>query len=157
MEAFATAAGFKITHVAYKGTAPALLGVVAGDVQAIVTSTLIADQYIKSGKLKPLVVSGKTRSRLVPDTPTFAEIGYPDLMLGYYLAFVAPAGTPQPLLDKIAADTRTVLNSPAFRAKFVDPFEYEIMAETPAEFAAYYKAHLPIAMKRAQDSGAKLD
>ena len=158
MESFRTAAGgFPIKHVPYRGMAPALQGVLSGDVHAVVTSSLVAAPFIETGKMKALAISGKTRSAKMPDVPTLTEAGYPGVTLGYYLGLVAPAGTPPDIAEKIASDVKKVLDSPEFRARFIDPFEYQVIGDTPSEFAAFMKEDLPKAEKRVKDSGAKLD
>ena len=75
----------------------------------------------------------------------------------FWLALVVPAATPKDIVNKISADTRKVLNDPAFRAKYIDPYGYEVLADTPEEFAAFYKDDLVAAEKRVKISGAKLD
>ncbi len=157
MEALKVATGFKMSHVPYKGMAPAIQGLLTGDVQGLVTSVLAVGPHVKSGKLKPLAIAGEKRSASIPDTPTFRELGYPDITLGYYLALVAPPNTPAEIANKIAADTKTVLDSPEFRQRFVEPYEYSVIADTPSQFASYYQGNLPKAEKRVKDSGAKLE
>jgi tripartite-type tricarboxylate transporter receptor subunit TctC len=157
MESIKVAAGFKMEHVPYKGMAAALQGVLTGSVQGIVTSALSAGPHMTSGKLRPLAISGEKRSAQAPDTPTFRELGYPDITLGYYLALAAPGGTPIEIANKIAADVKTVLHSPEFQERFVKPFEYYVVADTPAEFEAYFNANLPKSEKRVKDSGASLN
>ena len=88
---------------------------------------------------------------------TLAEAGYPDISFGFWLALVVPAATPKDIVNKISADARKVLNDPAFRAKYIDPYGYEVLADTPEEFAAFYKDDLVAAEKRVKISGAKLD
>ena len=157
MESLKVAAGFKMNHVAYKGMAPAIQGILTGDVQALVTSALAAGPHIKSGKLKPLAIAGDKRSASIPDMPTFKEAGYPEISLGFWQALVAPAGTPADIANKIAADVRAVMDSAEFRQRFVEPFEYTVIGDTPAEFSRYYQTSLPKAEKRVKDSGAKLE
>jgi tripartite-type tricarboxylate transporter receptor subunit TctC len=157
MEWFKNVAKFDLTHVPYKGGAAALQGILRGDVQAVITSGLTAEQHIKSGKLKVLVVSGKKRMSLFPDVQTLAEAGYPDVAFGYYLAMLAPAGTPKKILDKIATDVRTVMNEPAFKSKFVDPYDNQLINDSPDEFASFLKEDIVKAEAKVKVSGAKLD
>jgi tripartite-type tricarboxylate transporter receptor subunit TctC len=157
MEWFRSAAGFEMAHVPYKGMGPALQGMLSGELQALITSVISSEQHIKTGKIKPIVISGKTRSASLPDVPTLAEAGYPDIAFGFWLALVVPAATPKDVVNKISADARKVLNDPAFRAKYIDPYGYEVLADTPEEFAAFYKDDLVAAEKRVKISGAKLD
>ena len=157
MEWFKTVAGFDMLHIPHKGMAPVLQSMLAGDIQSVIISTLTSEQYIKSGKMKPIVISGKNRSKHFPDVQTLIEAGYPNVAFGYYLALVVPAGTPADIINKIAADTRKVLYSRAFLAKYVEPFGYEALGDTPAEFTAFYKNDLIEVEKQVKASGAKAD
>jgi tripartite-type tricarboxylate transporter receptor subunit TctC len=157
MEWFKTVAGFQMEHIPHKGMGPVLQSMLAGDLQAVLISTLTVEQYIKSGKMKPIVISGKQRSKHYPDVQTLTEAGYPNVAFGYYLALVVPSGTPVDIINKIATDTKKVLNSQAFLAKYVEPFGYEIIGDTPAEFATFYKNDLIEVEKQVKASGAKAD
>jgi tripartite-type tricarboxylate transporter receptor subunit TctC len=156
MEWFRSVAGFEMVHVPYKGMGPALAAMLSGDIQALITSVISSQQHIQSGKIKPIVISGKKSDRF-PKLPTLAEEGYPDITFGFYLALVAPAKTPPAVIKKIADDTRKVMNDPAWRKKYIDAFGYELIADTPEEFAEFYKKDLIGAEKRVKISGAKLD
>jgi tripartite-type tricarboxylate transporter receptor subunit TctC len=157
MEWFKNLAGFSMTHVPYKGAAPALQDMLGGNIQATFCAVTVAEQYIKSGKLKAVAISGKTRTKALPDVPTFAESGYPEFEATFYMGFVAPAGTPRAILNKIAADTRKVLYLPEFRAKFVDAFGFEPVGDTPEEFAAFVKRDQQASEKKIRISGVKLE
>ena len=157
MEWFRSVAGFDMQHVPYKGMGPALQGMLSGEIQALITSVISSEQHIKAGKVKPIVISGSKRSDSLPNVPTLTEEGYAGITLGFWLALVVPASTPDDIVKKISDDTRKVLNDPAFRAKYITPYGYEVIADTPAEFAAFYKEDLVAAEKRVKISGAKLD
>ena len=157
MESIKVTAGFKMNHVPYKGMAPAIQGLLTGDVQALVVSALAGGAQIKAGKMKPLAIAGDKRSASLPDVPTFKELGYPDIALGFWQALVAPNGTPNAIVEKISADVRAIMNSEDFRKRYVEPFEYTVIGDTPAEFRAYYAQSLPKAEKRVKDSGTKLE
>ena len=157
MEWFKNQAGFEMVHVPYKGMAPALQGMLAGEIQSVIVSVLTADQHIKTGKVKPIAISGNARSKTFPDVQTIPEQGYPNVSFSFWLALAAPAGTPPDIVKKIAADTRKVLYDPAFRAKYIDPYGYELLGDTPEEFAAFYKSDLIESEKKVKASGAKLD
>ncbi len=157
MEWFKVQAGFDMVHVPYKGMAPALQGMLAGEIQSVIVSVLTAEQHIKTGKVKPIAISGNVRSKTFPDVQTIPEQGYPNVSFSFWLALVAPAGTPPDIVKKIAADTHKVLYDPAFRAKYIDPFGYELLGDTPEEFAAFLKTDLIESEKKVKASGAKLD
>jgi tripartite-type tricarboxylate transporter receptor subunit TctC len=156
-EWFKVAAGFDLTHVPYKGTPPAMQGLLAGDAHAFIGSALSMEQYIKTGKIKPLVISGSVRSSKFPEVGTLAEAGLSNVAFGFWLALVTSAGTPAEIAKKIADDTRKVMSTPAFRAKFIEPFEFQAVNDSPDEFAAFLKTNLVEAEKKVKASGAKLD
>jgi tripartite-type tricarboxylate transporter receptor subunit TctC len=157
MEWFKNQAGFDMVHVPYKGMAPALQGMLSGEIQSVIVSVLTGEQHIKTGKVKPIAISGNARSKTFPDVKTIPEQGYPNVSFSFWLALAAPAGTPPDIVNKIAADTRKVLYDPAFRAKYIDPYGYELLGDTPEEFAAFYKTDLIESEKKVKASGAKLD
>jgi tripartite-type tricarboxylate transporter receptor subunit TctC len=157
IEWFKVAAGFDMTHIPFKGTPPAMQSILAGDTHAFIGSILSMDQYIKTGKVKPIVISGKIRSSKYPEVGTLAEAGYSNVAFGFWLALVASAGTPPDIVKKIADDTRKVMTNPAFRAKYIDPFEFQTVNDSPEEFAAFLKTDFVDAEKRVKASGAKLD
>lgn len=105
-EIFQGAAGVKLTHVPYKGGGPAMTDLMAGHVDILFASVLEGSGHVKAGKLKALAVSSATRSPALPDVPTLAESGIANSESGSWIAMFAPAGTPQTIIDKIAADIK---------------------------------------------------
>jgi tripartite-type tricarboxylate transporter receptor subunit TctC len=99
---------------------------------ASMTSSLA---FIKSGRLRPLAVSSKERSALLPDVPTMAEAGVPNIVVRDWQGIVAPAGTPKPVIDKLAGEMRRILRDPANQERFAS-LGLEIIASTPEEFQA---------------------
>ena len=156
MEWFKSVAGFPLQHVPYKGAAAAQMGILSGETHAQLTTALSADQHIKAGKLKVIVMSGARRSPAFPNVETLSEAGYP-IRFGYYLALLAPKGTPVAILNKLAADFKTVMNEPGYRAKYIDPYDFELINDTPTEFNAFLKTDIVAAEKKIKDSGARLD
>lgn len=109
-------AGFEVQPIVYRGEAPAVLELVAGQLPAmsgIVASVL--DHY-KTGKVKVLAISSDKRIPELPNVPTFKELGY-DFVITYWNGMVAPAGTPKPIVDKLSAAIREVVASPEFQAR----------------------------------------
>jgi tripartite-type tricarboxylate transporter receptor subunit TctC len=157
MESFKSAAGFPLLHVPYKGAAAAQVGLLSGETHAQITTALSADPHIKAGKMKLIVISGTRRSPAFPEVETLAEAGFPNTKFGYYLALMAPKGTPAPILRKIAADVKTVMNEPAFRSKYVDPYDFDLINDTPEEFTEFLKRDIVAAEKTVKESGARLD
>ncbi|WP_395707750.1 Bug family tripartite tricarboxylate transporter substrate binding protein [Casimicrobium huifangae] len=105
-EIFQGAAGVKLTHVPYKGGGPAMTDLMAGHVDILFASVLEGSGHVKAGKLKALAVSSATRSPALPDVPTLAEAGIANSESGSWIAMFAPTGTPQAIVDKIAADIK---------------------------------------------------
>jgi tripartite-type tricarboxylate transporter receptor subunit TctC len=106
------ASGAKLLHVPYKGGGPAMTDLMAGHVDMLFASALESVGFVKSGKLKAMAVTGKTRLPMLPDVPTVAESGYPGFDSGSWVAVLAPAGTPQAIVDKVSADVREAVNAP---------------------------------------------
>jgi tripartite-type tricarboxylate transporter receptor subunit TctC len=108
---FAKAAGLNMTHVPYRGTAPALQALVGGEVKAAMFVLADALTTVRSGKARLLAVAGAKRASMAPDVPTFKELGY-DLEASAWYALFAPAGTPKELIDKYAKAAIDVVRSP---------------------------------------------
>ena len=102
-----------MVHVPYKGAGPALIDLIAGQVQVMCTSPLPALPHVKSGRLRGLAMTGRTRSRAAPDIPTVAESGVPGYESTLWYALLAPAATPQPIIKKLHAQTVQILKSSA--------------------------------------------
>ncbi|MDL9999434.1 tripartite tricarboxylate transporter substrate binding protein [Variovorax sp. J22P240] len=119
-EIFAAAAAVRMTHVPYKGGTPAMTDLMGGHVDVLFASILESASYIKAGKLRGLAVTGSARSPTLPDLPTLAEAGVPNAESGSWIGLLAPAGTPQPIVDKLAADVKSVLSVPETRQTLVE-------------------------------------
>ena len=109
--------GIKMVHVPYKGTGPALQDLLGGQVDLTFGTAPPVMPHIASGKLRVLAVTGKQRLPSLPDVPTTAEAGYPGVNATSWFALFAPAAVPKPVIDKLAADLRTVVQSAAFKQK----------------------------------------
>ena len=109
--------GIKMVHVPYKGTGPALQDLLGGQVDLTFGTAPPFMPHIQSGKLRVLAVTGKERLASLPDAPTTAEAGYPGVNATSWFALFAPAGVPKPVIDKLAADMKKVVEDPAFRKK----------------------------------------
>jgi tripartite-type tricarboxylate transporter receptor subunit TctC len=118
-ELFQLATGTQLVHVPYKGGGPAMTDLMAGHVDLLFASVLESSGNIKTGKLKGLAVTHAKRSPALPDVPTLAEAGVKNAESGSWIALLAPAGTPAPLVDKLAADVKTVVADPEVREKLV--------------------------------------
>ncbi len=111
-ELFKSAAGVDLVHVPYKGAGQVLQDLMGGQVQALVTSLPTALPHIRSGKLRALMVMSEKRSSLLPDVPSAKEAGLPKVVMDFWVGFAAPAGTPQPTIDKLNKAIADALNSP---------------------------------------------
>ena len=109
--------GVKMVHVPYKGTGPALQDLLGGQVDLTFGTAPPFMPHIQSGKLRVLAVTGKERLPSLPDVPTTAEAGYPGVNATSWFGLFAPASTPKAVIDKLAADTRAVVQSAAFKQK----------------------------------------
>jgi tripartite-type tricarboxylate transporter receptor subunit TctC len=119
-ELFKSAAGVDLVHVPYKGAGAVLQDLVAGQVQALVTSLPTALPHVKSGKLRALMVTSDRRSALLPDVPSAKEVGLAKVQMDFWVGFAAPAGTPQPVVDKLNKAVADALNSPDGRQRLAE-------------------------------------
>lgn len=136
MELFQRQAGIRLTHVPYKGSAPALTDVLAGITPMIATNQDAVIPFLKSGQLKALGITTARRLPAFPDTPTFVEAGYPDMVVASWGAVAVRRGTPQPIIDRLRNATQQALKLPAVR-KPVEADGWEIMEMNPADFDAF--------------------
>ena len=110
-------AGVKMVHVPYKGTGPALQDLLGGQVDLTFVTAPPFMPHVQNGKLRVLAVTGKQRLPSLPNVPTTAEAGYPGVNATSWFAVFAPKATPQPVIDKLAADIKKVVQDPAFKKK----------------------------------------
>lgn len=138
MEIFQRAAGIRLNHIAYKGAAPALQDVLAGVVPMIALNQDTALPYLKAGTLKALAVSSAQRNAALPDVPTFAEAGYPDVQVTSWAGVDAPRGTPPAIVDKLAAAIAQAVKRPEVKAP-LDADGWVAFDASPAAFDAYVR------------------
>ena len=155
-EMFKQATGTFIVHIPYRGSAPALTDLLAGQVQMMAESIPLASQYVKQGKLRALAITGRERNAALPGVPTFAEAGIKGMdVVGFY-GVMAPAGTPKDVVARLSEAFKQVLGNPELRksmtAQGADPAYLN-----SEQFGAYLVAEMPVWAKAVKDSGAKLD
>ncbi|SDM11016.1 Tripartite-type tricarboxylate transporter, receptor component TctC [Oryzisolibacter propanilivorax] len=155
-ELFNTMAGVKMTHIPYKGSAPALMDMVAGNLQVMFDAWASSGPFVKDGKTRLLAVTTARRSKLLPDVPTVAESGLPGYEAMPWLGFVAPAGTPKAAIDKFHAELMHVLQEPAVQEKFRS-LGLDIIGNSPREFGDFLKQDIVKWAQVVKDSGAKVD
>jgi tripartite-type tricarboxylate transporter receptor subunit TctC len=153
---FQSSTGVRLTHVPYKGGAPSVGAVIAGEVQMAIESPPPIVPQVKAGKLRALGAARATRSPLLPDVPTVSEAGLPGFEVGSWYGFHAPAGTPKPIIDKLHAEMVKAMKTPELREKFSN-VGAETIANTPAEYGAFVQAELKKWSKVVQATGVKID
>ena len=136
---FEKAAGIKIRHVPYKGSNPAMMDALAGNIDLLVSSVPSAMAQIKAGKLRPLAVTSAKRSSSLPDVPTVAEQGFRDFDVTTWYGVFAPAGTPKDIVNTLNAEVNKLLATPEMRDA-IHAQGAEPQAMTPEQFGALLKA-----------------
>ena len=156
-ELFKTAANLKdLTHVPYKGSAPAITDALGGHVPIIFDSTIAILPQLKDKKLVPIAVTSSKRHPALPDVPTFAEAGVKGVESYAWYGFFAPAKTPKEVVAKLNAEAQKVMKGPAFK-KVLDETGSDYVGDTPENFAKFIAAEHAKWAKVAKDSGATLD
>jgi tripartite-type tricarboxylate transporter receptor subunit TctC len=135
-ELFKLTAGVNLVHVPYKGGGPAMGDVIAGHVKIMFSSLVQTTPFIKSGQLRPLGTGGMARHPVLPDVPTIAEAGVPGYAANNWWGVVAPAGTPEPIIEKIYQATQEALKAPDLQKVFANEGA-AVVTMTRPEFAKY--------------------
>src|SRR3954464_21926 len=112
--------GTQMVHVPYKGIAPAMTAILAGDIQLTFATPISAAAHLKSGRLIALAVAGATRYPTMPDVPTAAEAGLPDYEIDFWYGLVGPAGMPGALVDRIQRDVAAIVTAPQMHQSLLD-------------------------------------
>jgi tripartite-type tricarboxylate transporter receptor subunit TctC len=156
MEYFRTMAGFETVQVPYRGNAPLVIDLVAGQVKAGFVSTAGVIQHVRDGKLKGLAISATKRSPLAPEVPTTAEAGYADFKLSTYFVLLAPAGVPDAVATLLEREVRAVLASPDLAEKF-RPQDIEVVGSGPAEARAFLREDGALWARIAKQANLRVD
>ena len=155
-ELFKTMAGVDMTHVPYKGSAPALTDLIGGQVQVMFDNLPSALPQIKGGKLRAIAVTSLKRAPVLPDVPTIAESGLPGFEASSWFGVLAPAGTPAPVVARLNAEVNKWLQSPEAREQLLAQGAVAA-GGTPEQFAAHIRAETEKWAKVVKASGAKVD
>lgn len=157
MEMLKAKAGINLVHVPYKGGPQAVLAAVAGDVQLVIATIPSAQTQIKAGHLKAIAIDGTRRSPRMPEVPTFAELGYPEVSAYVAFGLFLPAGAPREVVSRIYRDAARIVTEPDFRDRQIIANGYELVASSPEEFAAYLRKESESYAKAIKISGAKIE
>ncbi len=157
METLKNQADINIVHVPYKGIPQAVPAAIAGEVQFTFSGAASSLAHIKAKRLKAIAIGGEQRLGLVPDVPTFAELGYPDVPAGAWFGLFAPAGTPKDIVEKLYRDVTSVLKEADFHQSQVEAKGYTPVLSSPAEFAAFLVGDSKRMAKAVKVSGATVE
>jgi tripartite-type tricarboxylate transporter receptor subunit TctC len=155
-ELFKAAAGVDIVAVSYKGAAPALQDLIAGNVQLMFATSASVVGFINSGTLRPLAVTTLDRFSLMPDLPTVAELGLPGFDATTWHGLVAPTATPKPIIVTLNRAVVQALHDPQTLQQLHD-LGVEVGSSTPEAFAAYIKSEIPKWAAVVKTSGAQVE
>lgn len=156
MEMMKSAAGFRMTHIPYRGAGPAVADLVAGNVQAGFFVPGNVQGFVKDGKLKLLATTGHKRFPSTPDIPTLSESGLKDFEATSWIGFLAPAGTPAHIVNRYNQEMVKILNSPEVKARLVE-MEFDVVAGSPKQFSDWIRTEITRWGKVIKDTGAKAE
>jgi tripartite-type tricarboxylate transporter receptor subunit TctC len=156
MELYKSLAGVFVTHIPYRGAGPALNDTVAGQVPMIFDNLPSALPFIKDGRLIPIVVAAPSRLAVLPNVPTFKEVGLEPVNRMAYYGVYGPKGLPREVVDKIHDAVRKTLELPEVK-KRIDETGSVVVANTPEQFAAQIRAEFDVYKKVVDQQGLKLD
>jgi len=151
-ELFLSMAKLRMVHIPYKGTAPAMIDMLAGQVATMAATVLTGLPHIRTGRLRPLGITSAQRNAVVPDIPTVAEGGLPGYESVQWYAVLAPAQTPRNIIAKLHTELVQVLHSPEIKKRFAADAA-ETVGNTPEEFARHIRSELDKWEKVAREAG----
>ncbi len=156
MALLASMTGMRLVHVPYKGSGQATADLLGGQVAVSIPGTAGMVGHIKAGRLRPLAVTGATRSPQLPDVPTVIESGLPGYEAYVWMGLLAPGGTPASVVEKIYRDLVEVLASAEVKS-YMASAGIEVVGSTPAEFVRFFRAEREQWAKVVRETGAKAD
>ena len=149
-------ANIKMTHISYKGSAPAAVDTMAGFVQIMYDNLPATLENIKSGRLRALAILSRERSPVLPNVPTLHESGFPGYDMVSWQCVAAPAGAPKLVIDRLYTEIATILKTPAIRDRMAT-LGARVVANTPDEFAKYLRDESAKWSRAVKDAGIKLE
>jgi tripartite-type tricarboxylate transporter receptor subunit TctC len=151
-ELFALATGTQLTHVPYKGSAPALADLLGGQLSLMFDTVITSVPQIRAGKLRAFAVSSLKRASSLPEVPTMQEAGIKGFDISQWQGFLAPAGTPKAIVDRLNAETIRAMHAPDVHERIAMQGGNDIVTGTPEEFATLIKSDLQAYAKLIKDA-----
>jgi len=155
-ELFKAMTGINVVHVAYKGSAPAVTDLLAGQVQVMFDNTPNVLPHVKAGKLKGIAVSSKARSQFAPDLPTVDEAGVPGYDVSVWFGVLTVAGTPPEIVKRLNTEMVKILTSPEVKER-ISRSGVDVVAGTPEHFSGFLRAEVARWAKVINEAGIKAD
>jgi tripartite-type tricarboxylate transporter receptor subunit TctC len=149
-------AGIQLLHVPFRGAGPAAIDVVAGNTKAVMSSTSTLSPHVRSGKLRGLAVSSKTRLPSEPDVPTFIEASFPQYQASNWIGFAAPVGTPKFIIEKLQKEVSEILDLPDVQKQLENRGAVSEKM-TQAEFTAFIDSELAKWGRVVKDANVKAE
>lgn len=156
-ELLAISSKAELTHIPYKGNAQALADLLGGQLSLGFDTVVTAVPHVRTGKLRAFAVSGPTRAKALPDTPTMQELGYKGFQITQFQGLLAPAGTPPAIIERLHEAAVKALKDPDLVRRLADEGGNEIVGGTPAEFAALIASDLALYRKLIADAKIKVE
>jgi tripartite-type tricarboxylate transporter receptor subunit TctC len=156
LELFEQEAKINVEHIPYKGGTPSLTDLMGGQIDLIVSNFPESLPHVKSGKLRALAVTSKERHPLLPDVPTTAEVGLPQLTITNWTGIMVPASTPAAIVAKVNADANAALAEPEMKKRIIEQ-GFQPVVTTPAEAKAFFDAEIARWGKLVRDRNIKPD
>lgn len=150
-------AGIDLVHIPYKGISLAVPAVISGEVELTFSGIASSLAALKAGRLKAFAIGGPQRSPLLPDVPTFTELGYPEVVTHAWFGLFVPAASPKESVARIYQDAKRSLDDPEFRQKQLVAKGYDVVGSSPEAFAAFLRTDSEMRARAVKASGAKVE
>lgn len=157
MESFRKLAELDLVHVPYRGSAPALVGLIAGETKLMMDSVVSGMPYVRSGQLRAIAISSAKRSPIAPDIPTLSESGLPGYDAITWYGILAPAKTPSAVVNVLAADIARILEQPDVAKRFIDMGSEPAIGTTPQSYTRFLDEETARWLEVLRETGAKME